>query len=367
VTVNESSVVAWGDVGSPVLPLAFQEFAVENSVSDLLLALGLATTCPRDARFEEQLTEPLQANAVNGAMYGLFARGLDQRPCLGSQIGRLEGADGDSVSEALMRLPLRTRTLNALLRHLDGIEELGGFLGRATLGDLLDIRNFGAMSLLDLLVGLDQAVELGWLQSVDGSAPGTPSANGEAKTRPLAPQHSEVVTYQDGRFRDLVPLTNLEELIETAPAWRWEQIQLTCDEAADRIDHLSHLALEVELQVLVDSGLGGLAARWGTIIARRFGLDAVRLPTLDELGRECNVTRERVRQIQSKMLKGLPPAPIWAPATQQMIELVDVMIPCTASALSEALREAGLTQRATWDAGCLVALAGLTGRVLDLA
>ena len=41
------------------------------------------------------------------------------------------------------------------------------------------------------------------------------------------------------------------------------------------------------------------------VIALRFGLEDGRSRTLEELGREFNVTRERVRQIESKALRRL--------------------------------------------------------------
>jgi len=41
------------------------------------------------------------------------------------------------------------------------------------------------------------------------------------------------------------------------------------------------------------------------VIALRFGLEDGRAHTLEELGKEFNVTRERVRQIEAKALRKL--------------------------------------------------------------
>jgi RNA polymerase primary sigma factor len=51
--------------------------------------------------------------------------------------------------------------------------------------------------------------------------------------------------------------------------------------------------------------LGTLSSREQTVLARRFGLDGQDPCTLDELGRIFNLTRERIRQIESRSLKKL--------------------------------------------------------------
>ena len=51
--------------------------------------------------------------------------------------------------------------------------------------------------------------------------------------------------------------------------------------------------------------LKSLTPREERVIALRFGLEDGRAWTLEELGREFNVTRERVRQIEAKALRKL--------------------------------------------------------------
>jgi RNA polymerase primary sigma factor len=55
----------------------------------------------------------------------------------------------------------------------------------------------------------------------------------------------------------------------------------------------------------VRSVLGSLSSRESRIIALRFGLDDGRQRTLEEVGREFGVTRERIRQIEAKALRKL--------------------------------------------------------------
>ena len=51
--------------------------------------------------------------------------------------------------------------------------------------------------------------------------------------------------------------------------------------------------------------LGGLTAREAKILRMRFGIDMNTDHTLEEVGRQFQVTRERIRQIEAKALRKL--------------------------------------------------------------
>ena len=53
------------------------------------------------------------------------------------------------------------------------------------------------------------------------------------------------------------------------------------------------------------TSLKSLTPREERVITLRFGLEDGRARTLEELGKEFNVTRERVRQIEAKALRKL--------------------------------------------------------------
>ena len=55
----------------------------------------------------------------------------------------------------------------------------------------------------------------------------------------------------------------------------------------------------------MDDVLGTLSDRERQVLAMRFGLEDGRARTLEEVGREFGVTRERIRQIESKTLAKL--------------------------------------------------------------
>jgi len=59
------------------------------------------------------------------------------------------------------------------------------------------------------------------------------------------------------------------------------------------------------LRESMDDVLGSLTERERAVLRLRFGLDDGRSRTLDEVGKEFNVTRERIRQIEAKALRKL--------------------------------------------------------------
>ena len=59
------------------------------------------------------------------------------------------------------------------------------------------------------------------------------------------------------------------------------------------------------LKEQLEEGLGTLTEREQKVFTRRFGLEDGRARTLEEVGKEFNVTRERIRQIEAKALRKL--------------------------------------------------------------
>lgn len=61
------------------------------------------------------------------------------------------------------------------------------------------------------------------------------------------------------------------------------------------------------LKEQIAEALASLSPREEQVIRLRFGLDGRRAQTLEEVGKEFNVTRERIRQIETKALRKLQP------------------------------------------------------------
>ena len=65
------------------------------------------------------------------------------------------------------------------------------------------------------------------------------------------------------------------------------------------------LASQQLLKSQICEALGKLTERERKIIVLRFGLEDGRFRTLEEVGREFGITRERIRQIEAKALRKL--------------------------------------------------------------
>ena len=74
---------------------------------------------------------------------------------------------------------------------------------------------------------------------------------------------------------------------------------------ADQILHTDDAALKTITNEDIDAVLHTLSAREEAVIRLRFGLKDGRCHTLEEVGTEFNVTRERIRQIEAKALRKL--------------------------------------------------------------
>ena len=73
------------------------------------------------------------------------------------------------------------------------------------------------------------------------------------------------------------------------------------DDAPAPADAVSHTLLREQLSEVLST----LTPREEKVLVRRFGLEDGRSRTLEEVGKEFNVTRERIRQIEAKALRKL--------------------------------------------------------------
>ena len=77
------------------------------------------------------------------------------------------------------------------------------------------------------------------------------------------------------------------------------------DFVQDSTQSVERTVIQSRLREQVDEVLGKLPEREERVLRLRFGLDDGRERTLEEVGREFNVTRERIRQIEMKALRKL--------------------------------------------------------------
>ena len=122
------------------------------------------------------------------------------------------------------------------------------------------------------------------------------------------PTHREIAAKMEGmtpeRVEEILKIAMEPVSLET-PAGEEENSTLSDfiedTSIVDPKDYANNEFLKEEM----DRILQMLNEREQKIIRMRFGLDDGRPKTLEEVGRECNVTRERIRQIEAKALRKL--------------------------------------------------------------
>ena len=121
---------------------------------------------------------------------------------------------------------------------------------------------------------------------------------------PTAEEIAAQLEMEPARVRELLQLAQEPVSLET-PVGEEEDAHLEDfiqdEEAGVPVDEAGRQLLRRELMNVLKS----LTPREERVIALRFGLEDGRARTLEELGKEFHVTRERVRQIEAKALRKL--------------------------------------------------------------
>ncbi len=121
---------------------------------------------------------------------------------------------------------------------------------------------------------------------------------------PTAEEIAVRLEMETDRVRELLQLAQEPVSLET-PVGEEEDAHLEDfiqdEEAGIPVDEAGRQLLRRELMSVLKS----LTPREERVITLRFGLDDGRPRTLEELGKEFNVTRERIRQIEAKALRKL--------------------------------------------------------------
>jgi len=65
------------------------------------------------------------------------------------------------------------------------------------------------------------------------------------------------------------------------------------------------IAIREDMRILIESALSKLSPKEESVIRKRFGIGEESPQTLEEVGAEFEVTRERIRQVQVKAIRKL--------------------------------------------------------------
>jgi RNA polymerase primary sigma factor len=126
----------------------------------------------------------------------------------------------------------------------------------------------------------------------------------ELEREPSIDELSERVQLEPDRVRELLRIS-LDPLSLDSPIGEEDESNLGDFIEDSSTDGPADAATRVMLTQAVGAVLGELSEREQEIVRLRFGLDGGQAKTLEEVGREFGVTRERIRQIEAKTLAKL--------------------------------------------------------------
>jgi RNA polymerase nonessential primary-like sigma factor len=122
------------------------------------------------------------------------------------------------------------------------------------------------------------------------------------------PTPAEIATHMDREVDDVERLLALHERVtigSTGPVGSDDERTLLDVLPAAAEKEPPHCAQNEGVCKILDYWVWELSDKQRAVVERRFGLHGYRRLTLEEIGREIGVTRERVRQIQIEALKNL--------------------------------------------------------------
>mgnify|MGYP000477225906 CR=1 FL=1 len=130
------------------------------------------------------------------------------------------------------------------------------------------------------------------------------SMHQELEREPSIEEISVRVQLEPDRVRELLRISQ-DPLSLDSPVGEEDESNLGDFIQDDSVDNPADAAAKVMLSDAVGEVLGELSEREQDIVRLRFGLDGGQAKTLEEVGKEFGVTRERIRQIEAKTLAKL--------------------------------------------------------------
>jgi RNA polymerase primary sigma factor len=126
----------------------------------------------------------------------------------------------------------------------------------------------------------------------------------ELEREPTVDELAERVQLEPDRVRELLRISQ-DPLSLDSPVGEEDESNLGDFIEDSSVDSPADAATRMMLHDAVTEVLGELSDREQEIVRLRFGLDGGRAKTLEEVGQEFGVTRERIRQIEAKTLAKL--------------------------------------------------------------
>lgn len=244
-------------------------------------------------------------------------------------------------------IPWSRRTRNVLAKA--GLYRSDQVDTNITFGQFLAIPGAGVLSVLDFASTLESAIrQFDEAESVavavlDPTA--QESALVEAAEQPWAAQ----VSGDDPRFRLLLRAVHgmsfrdyvhhlLESSDVTSEAPMVAELVARLDDVQERVRQIEQMNLEEALSDLLAQIVPEQKRR--IAISRRLGWSGKPPRTLEATGKELGLTRERIRQVQSKVLKRLPKAhPVFLPVIESALITLTESAPISDKAATALIAE----------------------------
>lgn len=237
-------------------------------------------------------------------------------------------------------IALEMRTYNALKKA--NLLEKDSQLFNVTIGEILELPGFGIRCLVDLLTTLESRVAQ--IYPINSTI--------LRKTKKLLKTKGvEKIFISDPRFGTFVQALNLEgqtlkerllNLIRGQRSPVSQPLLIKCLTGLERkLRRSVHLILEEELEDLV---LFEKKSRNKELLVNYLGLNGKGPRSLESVGQEYGLTRERVRQITDKQLSFLSSTKPYLPILKKCVKLLSSDLPCSEVDAVSKLRERGLTK-----------------------
>lgn len=340
--------ISWGMKGAPLLPKVFAETLSNTEMPNWALTLlGHGSPCTAAV-----LCDPLEP----GSFDGVDARLIN----LATNLAKAHMADVET-KPALARgwnpdldpnkVPWATRTFNCL--NSEGLLTGGtSQLEQITIEDLLAIPGMGIRSVLDFASTAEAVMTQIEIRLASTSDDDEGDLSEQIKYLLAVSQRSwaDQVHARDPRFARLLEgnigtlSSRIENVLETMGAVEVKSLYESVQKIEVRLEEISLLHLESALEDLLCQLAPRQAERLDKLI-QRFGWSGAPPITLEKCGELLGVTRERIRQIQSKILKKIPRSGLYLPQLSRAARILEDAAPMSADEAASLLQKRGISNR----------------------
>ncbi len=126
----------------------------------------------------------------------------------------------------------------------------------------------------------------------------------ELGDEPTTDEIAKKIKMPPSKVRNILEISKEPVSIETPVSLQDNAMLGDFIEDKDAVSPLEY-AMHCDVRDAIDNVLSSLNPKEQIVIRKRYGIGSEKVLTLEEIGNECNLTRERIRQIEKKAIKKL--------------------------------------------------------------